>query len=64
MFKLLKKQRVTGLEACKKLDSIKGIPIPSKDRRILYNNSWVEWFHNDPKSFYKQWSADLKRPSF
>ena len=63
MFKLLKKEGITGLEACKKLDKMK-IPIPSKDRRFLYNNSWVKWFRHDSKSFYKQWSADLNRPSF
>ncbi|MDA2924120.1 hypothetical protein MYX65_05600 [Acidobacteria bacterium AH-259-L09] len=62
--KLLKQEGFSGLEACKRLKDM-NIPLPSKRLQTLYGKcDWVHWFHNEPKAFYKQWSADLKRPSF
>jgi len=58
--KTLHNQKVKGEEACKRLTSNK-IPIPSERRSIIYKDDWTKWFKHEPASFYKQWSADLKR---
>ncbi len=62
--KLLKQEGVGGLEACKKLKALK-VPLHSERLQTLYGKfGWDKWFDSDSGAFYKQWSADLKRPSF
>ena len=63
MCKQLKREKVTGRKACERLKELK-IPLASETLRTCYGKwGWVEWFDQDPKAFYKQWSADIKRPS-
>jgi hypothetical protein len=60
VIKELRSKRITGLDACKQLNSRK-IPLPTKRKAEIYNNDWVMWFHNDPDGFHRLFSADLKR---
>jgi len=59
--KLLKSEGFIIRKACKKLKEMR-VPLPSKRNQDIYGKyGWVEWFDQDRKAFYKQWSADLKR---
>jgi len=62
--RFLKKEGFSGFKACKKLKELK-IPLQSERLQTLYGKfGWDKWFRSDSKAFYRQWSADLKRPSF
>jgi len=58
--KLLNSQGIKGREGAERL-TLQGIDLPSKRRQVTYENSWVKWFDTDRQTFYRQWSADLKR---
>ncbi len=58
--KLLNSQGIKGREGAERL-TLQGIDLPSKRRQVIYENSWVKWFDTDRQTFYRQWSADLKR---
>jgi len=59
--KLLNREGIKGREACERLIAL-GIDLPSEKLQVIYENDWVKWFDTKPQDFYRQWSADLKRP--